>query len=144
MIEQGTTKEDLIGKKLRVEKNTGMHNYGPKGAILYVNKSTAVNNNTITGAIKEDGTKGNSILFSEVSIVDESISGLKKDKDKLIEDKIDIEDKICNIDEKIEFMKVQGLSKFNEEEYKVFKVLQELKTYKTDMELAKSVAKIIK
>jgi len=72
-----------------------------------------------------------------------SIDNLNMLIDKNEKELIKIKDKIDDLKLKIKFIKDNNLKEFDENEFKVYCVLQELKTNSSDIEKSKIIAKLI-
>lgn len=132
----------LRGKRVKVTRNTGGHNYGAAGTVFTVEPSAYISSSGIASAI----AGGNTILFTEFTVItDYTEKDIKEQIDSLKKQKKELDSEISVFEARLKFMKAHGLDKFDEDEFKVFSTLDALEDAKTSkMEKAKIIAKLIK
>ena len=123
------------------------HNYGPVGTIFTATVTSPSNFSGIGGSGGCCALKANcnSIYYYEVEFCGGTLDDLQSEqKENLLEiEKLRAENAI--LDEKMEYMKVNDLTEYDEDLFKVFNILKVLdKKNVTGMDRAKAVQDIIK
>ncbi len=124
------------------------HNYGAVGTMFTANVASASNFAGLGGSSGSCALKGpgfNGIYYYEVELMGGTLEDLQNEqKDNLKEiEKLKAENAI--LDEKMEYMKVNELTEYDEDLFRVFYILKVLdKKNVTGMDRAKAVQDIIK
>lgn len=121
----------LVGKTITITGIGSNHGYGSIGSkvkvcAVYLHSSTAVRLNN----------SGAYINFTEFTA--EPVT-----RKEIAAEVTELEIKISDLKSKVEFMDAQKLDSFDDNKFKVFAVLQELKTSSSDIDKAKAIAKLI-
>lgn len=135
----------LIGKRLKVMKCTCSHNY-PIGSIITPDAGSSFTTTSVSSVARPDGSGyGNTINFTNLVLVETNTKKEIKEEIKSVEESIKEEkEKIKELKSKLDFLKVNKLESFDEDEFKVFQTLQTLSQSISDIEKAKIIAKLIK
>ena len=137
----------ITGKKFKVIQQGGSHNYGPNGTVFTANNSSMVVQATAGSylTILPNGGLANGIAWTCIQLASPTTRGEMEAEIDYIQKEID--EKFSEIEElksKLSFMEENGLEGFDEDQFKVFTVLQTLKTKKSDIEKAKIIAQLVK
>lgn len=131
------TREFLLGKKVRIVGNKSNH-YQPIGSVIELNSLANISSQYYNGC-------GCTLYFYDVTLIGEETLGDIADAIALQNTIIkEAEQEIESLEAKKKFMVANKLEVYNEDEYKVYTVLQTLKGKKTDIEKAKVIAELIK
>ncbi len=138
-MQKQTNPNSLIGKKAIALVNAGSFKKGDKFTIGYVSVDRSPNY-YYSGV---NGT-GTSFVESQFDLCPNTIEELQE-RNKEIDKEIAILDEEAeNNGAKIEFMKENNIKEFSEDEFKVYKTLEIIESYKTKLEKAKAIANLIK
>lgn len=133
------SREFLIGKKVKVIANKSGHQF-PIGTVIELNSPSHITSQYYTGT-----GNGYTLYFYDVTLIQEEtiadINEAIKFQEKIMKD---AGKEIESLKLKEDFMIANKLETWNEDEYKVYTVLQTLKTKKSDIEKAKVIAELIK
>lgn len=138
-LANNTTKarEFLFGKKVRIIGNKGNH-YLPVGSTVELSSLPNIYTQYYNGS-------GSTLYFYDVTLIGEETLGDIADAIALQNKAIkEAEQEIESLEAKKKFMISNKLEAYNEDEYKIYTVLQTLKGKKTDIEKAKVIAGLIK
>jgi len=120
------------GQKFKVVSNNNSHNY-PIGVVLTMSRDgeCAVYNSLDIGDI---------VLIGGIDL----IKDMKENIAEKVVEKEKLESEIVELEDRIKYCEDNDLTKFDEDEFKVFKVLETLKGDTSQKEKAKIIAKLIK
>lgn len=133
------------------DNNEGGHSY-PLGAVLDLSTATSIGGSlsehtTLTGILKPNGTKGNSIYFRELIMLPANAAQLDDEIKALRKTKKAIDAEISELKDKIQFIKDQKIEEFDDETFKNWRILKEIKGNMDKLdsyEFAQTLTKLIK
>ena len=139
-------KEIMIGKKVKILATTTA--YGKKGESFTINNWSNPNNSSITDSTNISMLShlpSTYMYLKNVEIIEtHTISGLKEEISKSLAEIGKLNAEIEMYENKIKFMEENDLKEFDEDEFKVYHVLCQLKKKGSDIDKAKAIAKLIK
>ena len=149
-------KEYLIGKRIKIVKMTGAHNYGPIGTVHEIQAivgSVGGGTGNVYTSISVLIPQGNNIAFTNFTVIEEvseaillgDIEKLNLDKEELGTQIEECDAKIALVKERLSYLKENNLEVFDEEEFKSFRALSLLEDDNlSKLEKAKILANIIR
>jgi len=126
-----TNATKLIGKRIKITGTGSGHTYGPIGTTVKVVRVSGVDQRTLML-----NSRGTYIGWNDFTVEPATREEILTDVEGLDKD-------IKDLRAKLAFMDELKLSTYDETEFKVYSVLQELNTSSSDIEKAKVIAKLI-
>jgi hypothetical protein len=133
-------KKFKVGNKIKVIANKGGHNY----EIGEVYKVVKIYNDSLTAKSLDGKFVGNSLYGTEIEFVSLTIDELKEDNESLKANIAEIQKEIEDNNLKIAWMEENGVSEYDENQFKAFRTLSLLEDETlSKLEKAKLIGELV-